>query len=135
MCIPKLFTTTSLRKKSWIEAQRALSSPAAPTLYEEDHFSNPVVADGDSSASNLLRNTTDYYQLGGKVASAQGIRTGQNRIRKDPLFHGLGEELDVWMSHGDRIEEPPQGFLPLQARQFADAAFRNEPGLWPAVSS
>lgn len=29
------------------------------------------------------------------------------------LFAGLASPLDVWMSHGDRIEALPEGFVPL----------------------
>src|SRR5690606_30247338 len=30
-----------------------------------------------------------------------------------PLLDGLPQSLRVWMSHGDRIEQPPDGFVPL----------------------
>jgi GMP synthase (glutamine-hydrolysing) len=49
--------------------------------------------------------------LGGKVAPAVEREYGQARIRvaaANPLL-ATGEH-QVWMSHGDRIEEPPAGF-------------------------
>lgn len=54
--------------------------------------------------------------LGGQVAAADSKEYGPARITHrphSPLFDGLESELPVWMSHGDRIEAPPPGFLPL----------------------
>lgn len=54
--------------------------------------------------------------LGGQVAAAASREYGPASIthkRPSPLFDGLESELPVWMSHGDRIEAPPPGFLPL----------------------
>jgi GMP synthase (glutamine-hydrolysing) len=54
--------------------------------------------------------------LGGQVAPAERREYGRATLRvKDPsdLFHGFaaGEEIAVWMSHGDRIETLPDGFI------------------------
>jgi len=53
-------------------------------------------------------------QLGGQVAAAGEREYGPARLEIDapdaPLFAGLGHELDVWMSHGDRIVALPAGF-------------------------
>ena len=54
--------------------------------------------------------------LGGKVAAAASKEYGPASIThgpRSPLFDGLESELPVWMSHGDRIEAPPPGFLAL----------------------
>jgi len=53
--------------------------------------------------------------LGGQVAPAERREYGRASLKiKDPtgLFHGFaaGEEIAVWMSHGDRIETLPDGF-------------------------
>jgi GMP synthase (glutamine-hydrolysing) len=56
------------------------------------------------------------HALGGVVAPAQAREYGSAQIRADGssrLFAGLPEMLDVWMSHGDRIDAPPPGFVPL----------------------
>ncbi|RLB43677.1 MAG: GMP synthase (glutamine-hydrolyzing) [Deltaproteobacteria bacterium] len=58
------------------------------------------------------------YALGGTVGRAQEREYGHAVIEilddKD-LFHGLGQEDGevVWMSHGDRIEKMPPGFIVL----------------------
>jgi GMP synthase (glutamine-hydrolysing) len=54
--------------------------------------------------------------LGGVVAGAAQREYGQAAIRvTEPLalFAGLDAAQTVWMSHGDRIERPPEGFIAL----------------------
>jgi GMP synthase (glutamine-hydrolysing) len=53
--------------------------------------------------------------LGGKVVAAQHREYGRATLRitkPGDLFHGFnaGEDIPVWMSHGDRVEELPSGF-------------------------
>ena len=58
--------------------------------------------------------------LGGKVAAAADREYGAASIThqpRSPLLDGLARELRVWMSHSDRIEELPAGFLPLAASE------------------
>ena len=55
-------------------------------------------------------------QLGGRVGPGQEREFGPAAISASgdaPLFRGLPGELDVWMSHGDRIETLPPGFASL----------------------
>jgi GMP synthase (glutamine-hydrolysing) len=50
---------------------------------------------------------------GGKVEGSTQREFGPATIRRvgeSPLFRGLGDTLPVWMSHGDRVTEPPAGF-------------------------
>src|SRR5690606_31031048 len=56
------------------------------------------------------------HKLGGKVAGSAAHEYGPATITHtphSPLLDGLPESLRVWMSHGDRIEQPPIGFAPL----------------------
>ncbi len=56
------------------------------------------------------------YQLGGVVRPAEQREYGHAELRvlnPDPLFLGIGERdtiLPCWMSHGDKVLEPPPGF-------------------------
>ncbi|WP_028986222.1 glutamine-hydrolyzing GMP synthase [Thermicanus aegyptius] len=52
------------------------------------------------------------YQLDGKVERAEAGEYGKAiaRLRHDPLFSALSEEEKVWMSHGDQVVAPPEGF-------------------------
>jgi GMP synthase (glutamine-hydrolysing) len=54
------------------------------------------------------------HHLGGQVAAAQSREYGAAQLvlddRESPLFAGLSSPLEVWMSHGDRIEALPPGF-------------------------
>ena len=56
------------------------------------------------------------HTLGGKVAGADHKEFGPARVRRTaehPLFRDLPDETDVWMNHGDRIEELPPGWETL----------------------
>jgi GMP synthase (glutamine-hydrolysing) len=63
------------------------------------------------------------HRLGGAVAKAADREYGRAHLRigrPAGLFKGLGggragEQDVVWMSHGDRIERLPPGFLPIAA--------------------
>lgn len=52
--------------------------------------------------------------LGGEVQPSQNREYGYARLkildRTSPLFSGLPNEIDVWMSHGDHVTVPPPGF-------------------------
>jgi GMP synthase (glutamine-hydrolysing) len=56
------------------------------------------------------------HELGGKVDRAAHREFGPAAIdarQGSELFHGLPARLDVWMSHGDRVEALPPGFEPV----------------------
>ena len=44
----------------------------------------------------------------------------------DVLFSGCGRTLNVWMSHGDRVETPPEGFKVLARTQDCAVAAMGE---------
>ena len=53
------------------------------------------------------------HMLGGKVERSQKQEYGRARLRvlkKDPIFEGLPEEFDVWMSHADKVVSLPPDF-------------------------
>ena len=66
------------------------------------------------------------HLLGGKVAGAASREYGPASINvlngSDPLFEGLGPSMDVWMSHGDRVESLPDGFVALASTDSAPQA-------------
>ena len=52
--------------------------------------------------------------LGGKVAPGAGREFGRAELQilqEVPLFKGLARVQQVWMSHGDSVERPPDGFV------------------------
>jgi GMP synthase (glutamine-hydrolysing) len=56
------------------------------------------------------------HLLGGNVQGASHREFGRARIEvtsPDGLFAGLAPSLEVWMSHGDRVEDPGTGFEPI----------------------
>jgi GMP synthase (glutamine-hydrolysing) len=51
--------------------------------------------------------------LGGEVKRGKVHEFGPALLRPDanhPLFHGVGRETEVWMSHGDEVSRLPDGF-------------------------
>ncbi len=57
------------------------------------------------------------HMLGGRVAAAGAREYGPAQVvlsvADSPLWRGLPDHIDVWMSHGDRVEKLPPGFAPL----------------------
>ena len=65
------------------------------------------------------------HELGGKVDRAAHREYGPATIDANgdcALFHGLPPRLDVWMSHGDRVEALPPGFEPVASTSSAPFA-------------
>jgi GMP synthase (glutamine-hydrolysing) len=55
-------------------------------------------------------------ELGGKVARADHREFGRAEVEivdADTIFEGMPRHIDVWMSHGDRVEALPPDFLVL----------------------
>jgi GMP synthase (glutamine-hydrolysing) len=56
------------------------------------------------------------HALGGRVAPARAREYGPAQVSlaaETPLWAGLPSQIEVWMSHADRIEVPPPGFVGL----------------------
>ena len=67
-------------------------------------------------------------QLGGKVEGGHHREFGRAEVevtRDSALFDGVwrkGEKYPVWMSHGDRVTQPPKGFVPVATSPNAPIA-------------
>ncbi len=72
------------------------------------------------------------HQLGGKVAAAAEQEYGPAQLQllqnDIPLWKGLPATTRVWMSHGDRIDRLPPGFLALAATDNSPYAAIGDPG-------
>ncbi len=54
------------------------------------------------------------YSLGGKVAHAQSREYGNTHLyidKNSDIFSEISTETQVWMSHGDYIDTPPENFV------------------------
>ncbi len=71
------------------------------------------------------------HALGGRVAPAPGREYGPAQVEvlnpDCPLFAGLPPTLDVWMSHGDRVETLPPGFSVVARTAEAPVAAMADP--------
>lgn len=67
-----------------------------------------------------------FFHLGGKVEASEkreyGAGSLQVRAADCPLFHGLPEKLDVWNSHGDKVNSLPPGFVAVASTENSDFA-------------
>ncbi len=73
------------------------------------------------------------HQLGGRVAPGAKREYGHADLHgtsaASPLFQDLPDSFPVWMSHGDRITEPPPGFETLAVTDNSPiAAIGNDRG-------
>ena len=81
------------------------------------------------------------HHLGGKVELSGRREYGAGLLRINdgsPLFHGLGEHLDIWNSHGDKITKLPAGFRAVGNTDNSPFAAVEDPeakSLRPAISS
>ncbi len=69
------------------------------------------------------------HHLGGKVESAPAREYGHAQVsvvNETPLFRGLPETMDVWMSHGDEAKALPEGFVLTAKTSNAVAGIANE---------
>ena len=69
-------------------------------------------------------------ELGGRVAPADHREFGRAEIRlcgDDPIFKGLDRKQTVWMSHGDRVEAIPPGWIVLAETDSAPFAAARDP--------
>jgi GMP synthase (glutamine-hydrolysing) len=69
------------------------------------------------------------HDLGGRVDPSPNREYGYARLTvtdsTSPLFAGLPNEMDVWMSHGDHVTAPPDGFQVTARTEDALNAFES----------
>jgi len=72
------------------------------------------------------------HHLGGRVSAARRREYGPALLQVAdldcPLFAGLPPELQVWMSHGDRIEDLPPGCAVVARTDNSPVAAMSRPG-------
>ena len=71
------------------------------------------------------------HQLGGVVGPGSEREFGPATISRSvatPLLEGLPDSLEVWMSHGDRLEALPPGFVSIAHSANSPYAVMADPG-------
>ena len=89
-----------------------------PDLYE---FSGPLL--GICYGMQLLT-----HHFGGVVAPSNRREYGRAPLQKmqdSPLLDGLPQEIEVWMSHADRIEQVPEHFKVIAQSDSAPGALQH----------
>jgi GMP synthase (glutamine-hydrolysing) len=72
------------------------------------------------------------FLLGGKVVPSKGREYGKSELKIDEpsqIFEGLnkGQTYRVWMSHGDRVEKLPRGFITFGSSPNSPIAAMGDP--------
>ncbi|MDQ3623394.1 MAG: glutamine-hydrolyzing GMP synthase [Verrucomicrobiota bacterium] len=70
------------------------------------------------------------YHLGGKVEYSERREFGHGQLKilgASPLFAGLGDHLDIWNSHGDKLTKLPRGFRAIGATDNSPYAAIEQP--------
>jgi len=71
------------------------------------------------------------HHLGGKVQHSERREygSGELRITGDdcPLFHGLGDRMKIWNSHGDKLTRLPRGFRAVAETDNSEFAAIEQP--------
>ncbi len=65
------------------------------------------------------------HHLGGKVEHSARREYGAGQLHvtdESPLFDGIGEQLDIWNSHGDKVTALPKGFRAIARTENSDYA-------------
>jgi GMP synthase (glutamine-hydrolysing) len=92
----------------------SIYEPDAPRMAGDDLLRQGCPVLGVCYGMHLLA-----HVLGGRVSPGNTREYGRNRVfrvaqgESSPLLSGLPGEMDVWMSHGDHVEQLPTGFSVL----------------------
>ncbi|MBX6723786.1 MAG: gamma-glutamyl-gamma-aminobutyrate hydrolase family protein, partial [Dactylosporangium sp.] len=106
---------------------RAIILSGGPeSVYEEGAPDiDPAVLDGRPVLGICYGMQWMARALGGRVTPSTSGGYGRARLRilrPSPLWDGTPEGLDVWMSHGDQVLSPPEGFEVLASSGDAPVA-------------
>jgi GMP synthase (glutamine-hydrolysing) len=102
--------------------------PESVTGIGSPEVSDAIVASGVPLLGICYGMQALAAKLGGEVAAADRREFGYAEVKLiggDPLLSGLigpGDELKVWMSHGDRVERLPPGFSAIASSSNAPLA-------------
>lgn len=106
---------TSVDELSRRNAKGIILSGGPMSVYSEDapSFDERILDSGIPILGICYGMQLMTKVLGGTVSAATRHEYGKAVVSTDtrcPIFRGLDSELMVWMSHGDSVESPPDGF-------------------------
>jgi GMP synthase (glutamine-hydrolysing) len=70
------------------------------------------------------------HHLGGQVEHSTRREYGPGTLqltKSSPLFDGLGEQIDIWSSHGDKLTQLPPGFQTVARTENSNFAAIEDP--------
>jgi GMP synthase (glutamine-hydrolysing) len=115
-----------------IKPKGLIFSGGPASVYEDDapHSETSLVAQPDSPVLGICYGLQLMaHQMGGEVKPAGNRGYGYGRLtvvdETTRLFAGLPKEMDVWLSHGDRVTRLPEGFHMTARTDEGVNAFEN----------
>jgi len=123
---------------SWAQVERLrprgfILSGGPASVYQEDapHLPDYVLSSGLPVLGICYGMQLLAHVMGGRVAPASqreyGLAELTVLVPSSPLFEGLPFLMPVWMSHGDRVEKLPPGFVPLASTPNSPYAAMGHP--------
>lgn len=108
------FDTTAEKLKERHPAGIILSGGPASVLDKGSPLCDPAIYDMGIPVLGICYGMQMTAQLlGGSVKPGKAREFGHANITitdPDPIFSGLSSSINVWMSHGDQVEQMPEGF-------------------------
>jgi GMP synthase (glutamine-hydrolysing) len=105
---------TPLKKIAKLEPRGLILSGGPASVYGKDapHPNPAIYAMGVPILGICYGMQLLGHQLGGKVEHSERREFGPGMLHlsKSALFAGLGETIDIWNSHGDKLTKLPRGF-------------------------
>jgi GMP synthase (glutamine-hydrolysing) len=123
--------TVSLDKIRELKPKGVILSGGPSSVYDADApAADPAVLELGAPVLGICYGLQFItHHLGGTVESAPAREYGHAEVKvvaETPLFRGLPQTLDVWMSHGDEAKALPEGFTLTARTTNAVAGIENE---------
>jgi GMP synthase (glutamine-hydrolysing) len=123
--------TTPLAKIAELKPKGLILSGGPSSVYDADApAADPALLEMDLPVLGICYGLQFMtHHLGGKVEPAPAREYGHAQVSvvaETPLFRGLPQTLDVWMSHGDEAKALPEGFRLTAKTPNAIAGIANE---------
>jgi GMP synthase (glutamine-hydrolysing) len=125
--------TTSAQEISCRQPKGIVLSGGPASVYETDapHADIGIYQLGVPILGICYGHQLMSYQLGGVVEPSARREYGRTELTvlqpEDPLFAGLGTHLTCWMSHGDKVLQPPPGFRTTAVTESTPVAAMADP--------
>ena len=115
--IARSFPSIPQQQRLLLDSQKVSFLSGSPASVYQDQAPRPaedLTAAGSPILGICYGLQVLAFDMGGEVKPSPSREFGYARLKvteqSSPLFRGLPDEMDVWMSHGDHVTAVPDGF-------------------------